>query len=315
MENYKTKQNLFAYFSGEDKKIFTISTLPKGYEAFAFNNKNEYGVAIECDLNIKISEKFSSIFIESRLDVVEKGKNYITLCCKKENLKNHFIDVAINFLDKLNRYVIINNPIQWYEDMSKLIGNNLKTKKVYDVLGELVCLDLVYNYEKDCHWDGPNGAINDIETPHTVFEVKSTISRNSNKIHVSSKYQFKKIGTAKTLFFIIFEESNVDNALSIKKLISKLIDKGFDKDELKENIERLGFNENSSDYDKKFSIVDSRFYLVDENFPVFNIEACIQNGFISNFYTNIEAQLDLGGMKFYEELHWDENSRIFQWSR
>lgn len=75
--------------------------------------------------------------------------------------------------------------LQWKE----LLGNKDIDARVYDVLGELVVLKYLAENGKIAEWNGPSGAIYDIDCETEYYEVKSSVSRSKRTITLSNRFQ------------------------------------------------------------------------------------------------------------------------------
>lgn len=246
------------------------------YSAYIFCKEDEYGVYIPYKGDKTINERFNLVYLKTMIITVSNVTTQVlTLSCKHETYKNEFATICYDFINlgenNKNRNLILDNPFEWFDRWKSLIGNRKTNLTVYDVLGEMQTLIYLYSIGNTPSWNAMNQGTHDIETDKESYEVKSTIKKTNKEITISSQYQLSKDNKKELyLSYCMFEQS--DLGICIDDLSIKLIDYGFDKNELEIYLEECGFALGKKEREKKYIIREMNLYHVDENFPKLNLE-------------------------------------------
>jgi hypothetical protein len=122
---------------------------------------------------------------------------------------------------------LLAEPLVWWDRWRHLLGDALVDKHDYDMLAELLALEMLVIggvfYEKR----GPFGGVVDIRTSTTDYEVKSTISRYGSVITISGQLQLAD-SSGKLLQLIHFRLEPVDEDISIDLVCDRLVSLGID---------------------------------------------------------------------------------------
>lgn len=240
-----------------------------GFDSWVYRDIDGYGVAIPYG-DEDIYERFSSVILKSQLMKLEGEVNKVlTLTCNIEILRNEFAVIAAQFIepgiDNFNRNEILRSPLDWWSKWSTLIGNTFVEKKVYDIIGELLSFEYLFESNQCPLWRGPTGGSQDIVTDNGSIEVKSTVRKYGAVITVSSQFQLSIGSKNNRLFFIRLERCLTGD--SVESIYERLVLKGVDQEMLDNNLNKAGIHKGSSMWKEKYEILEKRIYRIDEAFP------------------------------------------------
>jgi hypothetical protein len=179
--------------------------------------------------------------------------------------------------------------MRWRE----LLGNSIRQKKPYSVLGELLAFERLLEAGEEPEWLGPSGNSHDIEARLASYEVKSTLSKYSSTFHVAGQFQLRE--TPGRLLFIVhqrFEPSTTGE--SINTVVARLRAKGHDIAPIEAGLSRLGYEIGGSDRQVSYQLLESRRYHVDAAFPRIT-DTSFVGGVVPNGIVSIEYEVDLAG--------------------
>lgn len=256
---------------------------------YTFVMNDEMGVGIIYNKIDEIHESFNSFSLCTKTYFYdEKNTTFIMLLKKgKKGLKD-FSRVCASFVCEENRNSIILNPIDWWEEWRQLIGNTNKEQAIYPLIAELLLYYYVYKNDSTAKWNYHTYPTHDIESDSKTYEVKSTLSKYNSIIHVSSENQLKRGKNPLFLFFVRMEESL--DGLCLEDVLNKFCSEK--KSELMCSIKKAYPNLQTHQKKKKFKILDIRKYVVDDNFPVLNID----RNQIPSCINHISYDIDLLGL-------------------
>lgn len=271
-------------------------------EALNFSEKSETCINKSIYKVIKVNGKFivalaindNEEFLAKLEGVTVKkefidGQRHLTLTASK--CSSMFQKVAIDFLDYfVNNEDKRSNPQEWVDCWEELIGNKISKERIYDVYGELLVLRKLL--EKGYDAKLTNKGTIDIETPDTLFEVKTTLKKHGESITINSEFQLEKLDDRKIyLEYVKLEES--EQGESINSLIRSLEMLGY-------NIENIKIRcmDISTKYRiQKYKELEIREYLVDENFPKVTKESFV-DGKLPVGISKLTYEVDLTGINY-----------------
>lgn len=286
-----------AYFGSDLEKYMLLNTVLTEYPAFVFKKRDKFGVFIPADENEYFRESFSNAVLESEeLFINGKFRRCLVLSSTNSKFKSNFAYICSNFVDPgkdgSERMALLKDPDKWFMGWKGLLGNLEESKTTYQIIGELLTLiDLMEQGAKP-NWDGPEGGSVDVRFENGSLEVKSTVQRYNAEIVVSEQYQLKNCDI---LAFFRFEETKNGN-FSIESCSDRLIELGFDEKALSSGIQKNSI-ENTSEWKKKYNLLESRYYLIGEHFPKITNESFI-GGKIPAGISKITYTVNLEGLKY-----------------
>ena len=279
---------------------YRIQSVGDTYKAWVLREPGAYGVAIEYNDKV-VSEKFANAYLESRtISLEEDGNlNILYLYCKDKALRNEFAKVCFDFCNPGKngglRYKIVHNPLEWWERWSALLGNSIKSKRVYDVLGELLVLCKLLSTEDKVNWSAISFGTHDIETLNALYEVKSTTRKYASEIHVSSQFQFD-VEKELRLIFLRFEETNDGVSVDdVMRIISSLDPNKVSEYEL--YLEKHELQNGSQARYRRYKVLESRKYMIDDSFPRISATS-FKDDKIPSRVKHIEYDVDLVGIDY-----------------
>lgn len=297
-------EELRKWFStGIKKGGWKIESLPDEYPAYVVKDYYGYGVVIELpNKKILVNESFSNCTFNT--EIINSGDrdiNRLFFLCRDFDFYIEFASICAQLVEPgengKDRKKLLKDPLSWWKNWKLLIGNSTFTKNVYSIIAELMVLEHLYKNDKNVEWIGAKAGSVDIENEDNGYEVKSTIKKQGYTFTASSEFQLSttKYKTLK-LFFCRMEKSSSGN--SINQMVKKLVDLGYNKKDLEDDLKRLGLPYGNSSRNEKFSIIEKRMYPVTEDFPRIVPES-FKNDVIPNGITHIVYNVDLGAVKNY----------------
>lgn len=245
-----------------------ISTEP--YDCWVLKSDDWYGVGVPAVGQEDLSERFVDARLWSDDMMIDNiDTRLILLTSTQVNYRHEFAAICAQFVDPgkggVDRKALQINPLEWWARWRDLLGNAVKVKSPYSVLGELIALEQHAISGEQPKWTGIDKATHDISTQSASYEVKSTISRYETTVTISSQYQLECEGKDLFLIFCRFEETMTGRSMT--NVVDSLVTLGFDRLQLDKGLTNLGFEPGCSDRARKYSLLEMRRYMVDDSFP------------------------------------------------
>ena len=153
-----------------------------------------------------------------------------------------------------------NSKCKWLEKWKDILGNTNKNESPYSLLAELLVLKYLLKEGKNVFLS--NQGTHDIESEKINYEVKSTIERYSNEVHINSQYQMvPNNGKELKLVFVRLERSQ--SGYCIRDVINSLIGLGYDKKQLDKKIENFP----TSSLNEIYKVLETKIFTINDNFP------------------------------------------------
>lgn len=255
-----------------------------------------YAVAISFDDERIINEPFVGItLLTNTLNYDSKSFKVLYLNMLDTGDLKKFAYIAAEFIDIANRESILHNPYTWVDTWNNMFGNAKKKYMISDVVAELVALKYIYKKDKTAKWVGPQDGTHDIVCDDQVVEVKSTTNKTNTYVSINSRFQIDPNINEK-LFFVRLEPKPY--AESIDSLVYELVNLGYCKNDLEDNLKQMGYRAGNRTRKQTFSILNINSYVVNENnFPVINIKDLNDLSSTKNI-VGFKLTLDLASIPF-----------------
>ncbi len=272
------------------------SLVDTGYPAWSIILPDgRFGVAVPYGERGRVFETFASVWVESL--IMKNASKGPVLTLSSFDSSQAFASLCAEFVSPgvggRSRDALVESPVSWWKEWKGLLGNKNVERRVYDVLGELVCLEALSNMGLDPVWGGPNGASCDIDCGSKKFEVKSTLSRNSKNVQVHGLFQLSDDGMEKFLILAQFEPTV--EGLSIDEMVDVLAGCGFSRAELNNALLGLGYPSGNSARCKCYSLRGLTKYPVDDSFPHISSDS-FAGGALPLGVTSISYGISLDGV-------------------
>lgn len=276
-----------------------LRSLPTDYSAFVIRTHEGYGVAIKYEDSHVILENFANCKLYNReLNIDGETHLFLILECSLESLRYEFATICAQFVDPgvngVERKKIIGNPLNWWKKWKNLIGNSIVNKSAYHIIAEMLVLDYLYSNNSHIKWTAVESGVHDIESSEESYEVKSTIKRYGSTVTISGQFQLNS-STNVYLYFIRLENSPV--GISINDIRNSLVQKGYSIELIEEQLKKLGYEYGLSIRDEKYTVLEKRKYLIDQNFPKITKESFKSNK-IPDSIIHITYTVDLDGLEY-----------------
>lgn len=248
------------------------SLFDAGHEAWTIKTNAGYGVVILYDGVEEVFERFSDAVLKTDKFAFSDGQpvNVLLLTTQRESIDIPFSSLCAEFVypgetGELRRQ-LLNNPVAWWSQWKELLGNKDIDARVYDVLGELVVLKYLAENGKIAEWNGPSGAIYDIDCETEYYEVKSSVSRSKRTITLSNRFQLTPPkGTELYLIFCQFEAALY--GLCIDDLVNDLGGLGYSVESLNKKLLSMGLEKGRYDRRRRYMLHAMTKYHIDDSFP------------------------------------------------
>ena len=246
-----------------------MNSLPDNSSAIIIRNNEGYGVAIIFDDTRDISEKFANCRLFTQYLSIDGAENkYLILSCMLDSLRYEFATVCAQFvepgLNGIDRRNLLQDPLMWWKQWRELLGNAISDKNAYSVIAEMIVLDELYVNDNTVEWVAVTAGSHDIEGNAASYEVKSTIKRYGATITIAGQHQLQSLKRLQ-LYFCRLEKSKA--GLSINDMKERLVNDGYDKEKIEQQLYHLGYEHGSSVREDKYKVLEKRKYEVDEKFP------------------------------------------------
>lgn len=263
---------------------------------YLYKSQLEYSIAIPFEYERDIIEEFVGISLSTNyLNYNNTSFKVLYLHASNTIDIEKFAYVGAHFLLDKNREIILNNPYNWVDEWKEIFGDSIKSKMIYDVIGELISLKCIFEKDKSAKWEGPNSGTHDIVTNDTLYEVKSTQLKTDSKVTINSAFQLTPEHNEK-LYFCRLELKPYSN--SINSLVDDLVLLGYNQNELEIALQKLGYRKGSRARNICYDVLEIRSYEVnDHNFPVISLESINKLGPQNNIL-NYTLTLDLNGISY-----------------
>ncbi len=248
-----------------------LASLPPECPAFVYRAAGALGVAIPVPPDLVVNESFAGARLLSS-PAIGGGADaqWLRLESVRGRHRNEFAVLCSQFLEPGAggelRADLVANPVAWWQRWQELLGNAVRTRSAYDVMGELlVCERLLIRGELPS-WRGPEGASHDVETPVANYEVKSTVFRYGSVIHIAGQFQLLPSGGL-PLFLVHQRFEPSAGGDDVDGLVGRLVAAGMEESRLEALLATEGLPQGSSARRQRFRLLESRRFRVDAQFP------------------------------------------------
>ena len=288
-----------AFASIPNPGAISIKALPSEYPALVIRIPDGYGVAIETDDKMEVSEKFNSCrFHTGFISVDGVMRNYLILRSAFEEYRYEFASMCAEFVDPgdggKNREALLADPYTWWSKWRELVGNTNRELRVYNVLAEMMVLYHKYKDDPSTEWAATRMGSHDIECQNESCEVKSTLKRYGADITIAGQHQLEH-NKRLFIYFCRLEESF--EGTSVNEMKKRLVEAGYDAGKLEIELEKQGFERGANIRNKKYKLLERRKYEVDDSFP-----RIVSTSFKGDKYPqsiiHIEYTIDLDGINY-----------------
>ncbi|RQO51048.1 PD-(D/E)XK motif protein [Pseudomonas sp. KBW05] len=289
-------------FSNLDKsgRMLAIEGLPTTCPAWVFREGETFGVAVELQTDLALSEGFAGARLRTVKRVIAgQTRHFLRLESSTEWLRNEFGVICEHMVapgaDETPREALLADPLVWWERWRHLLGNALVNRTSYDTLAEVLAIERLVSLGIKFDWRGPSGGTVDIQTPTESFEIKSTISRYDSRVHIAGQFQLAlNSGQPLSLVHYRFEPSLQGE--SIDSVCKRLVTAGVQSALLEDSLARCGLEVGCSARKETFNVLEANVYLVDEYFPKVTPESFV-GGVLPAGVVHLEYQVDLSALQ------------------
>lgn len=245
-------------------------SIPNEYAAWSIRIADWFGVAIEYEGPMINEEFYSASISKEDLKINGEYKSLLILKSTNDKLRAEFAIICSDFVDPgiggEKRKKLLENPLEWFSVWKELLGNSLREKMPYSVIGELLTYYFLTKEGLDPCWSGPDASSHDFTSRSLDAEVKSTIKRIGYKVHIANEFQLNSsLDKELELFFYRFEVNA--GGLSINKVVNALVDLGVDYSTINKGLNKLGYKEGSHFRNEEYKLHEALQYKVDNSFP------------------------------------------------
>lgn len=255
---------------------YPIASINKlGFEGWTINNLGEFGVAIPCSEGPAFSERFASAkIIRTYMNFGGTSRLVLYLASSNRKTADQFAALCTEFVSPGEngsfRENLMNSPEVWWLNWKDLIGNKSISKKVYDVLGELIALLCLIESGESPNWNSefdPTASVDIFCPPNKEVEVKSSTVRAGKVAKINNTFQVTSSGGTEKYLFLVQLERLEHGGYCINDLVSILADAGYDREKLEKGLESRNFEQGRWDRKRTYKVNEITKYTIDDNFP------------------------------------------------
>lgn len=292
---------LYTFYSQVEGRR-TIESIDSSYPSYILKNNDIYGVAIPYYEDEIITESFSNMdFGTQKLNFDGSGpETYLTLTSKDFKYKDEFSHLCLDFIypghNGENRERLLENPLSWWVRWRDLVGNRIRNQKPYSVVAELLTIKRLQELgNEEIHWFELESPTHDIETLNAKYEVKSSLTKRKTEISISSQFQ---LSSEFPLFVIYYRMEESADGFSVDDVVD-LISTPENKMDYNIKLSEYGLPQGSTARKIKYTVLESRKYEVNENFPILKLSD-INNEQLLLHLQRLNYTIDLTGIDFDE---------------
>ena len=286
---------IFKYMDEDDRYIDLKDFVNNNCKPFAIKDNGWFGVAIELKLDdMDFYEEFENGKVLTQIKNYENSNHKILeLVSNEKEAVEQFALLCNDFIEFFNdNYVsdiFDDSKCKWLEKWKNILGNTNRKESPYSLLAELMVLR--YYIEKGEKVYLSNQGTHDIESQEMNYEVKSTIERYSNDVHINSQYQMIPNNAKKLkLVFVRLEKSQSGHC--INEIIESLIELGYDKKQLDHKRECFS----TSSLNEIYKVLEAKVLEINDDFPKITNESFKDNR-IPKGVKKIEYIVDLSDIE------------------
>lgn len=235
-----------------------------------------FGVAVPYSEEEEVYEAFANARVESLL--LKNISDGSVLVLSSYESSRAFASLCAEFVSPgkngAAREDLVSSPVSWWKEWKGLLGNRSIDRRVYDVLGEMICLEVLCGMGLDPIWNGPDGASCDIDCGTRKYEVKSTLSRSSKNVQIHGLFQLSNENEVEKHLLLVQFEPSIDG-FSINGMVETLAGNGFSRAEINNSLLDLGYPQGNSARNKCYSLHGLTDYIVDNSFPHISPESFV----------------------------------------
>lgn len=281
-------------------RAISISSISKEYPAWVLRYDDWFGVGIPFTDEQMVAERFSNVKLWSDTIIVGGDEvPLLLLSSNVESLRYEFATICAQFIDPgkdgVYRLELINNPTDWWRKWKSLLGNSVRDKETYSVLGEMLVYEKLMDMGQSPSWSALKRATHDIELKNSSYEIKTTISRYDMIVTINSQFQFQDTEKEVFLVFCRFEPSSL--GVSIDDVLERLVSKGVNRGILNDGLEGLGLEKGCSARVEKYKLLEMKKYKIDEHFPLIHSKS-FKNNQYPEHVRQIIYKIELSGLKY-----------------
>lgn len=228
---------------------------------------------------------------------------FLALQCKLEKLLPQFALLVDDILDSIaeepdNANLITRKTVdRWREMLKDSRQQLLSESQLSGLFGELLFLDRVTGLHGGLAleaWTGPQGNRHDFEFVNASFEVKTTSNHNNMVVSFHGTRQLEHTQEV-PLFVLAHQIERIPGGDSVPTLLNRLYNSGIDRFELLRKLSDVGYSEADATHytSTTFSVISSRTFLVDTNFPRITHETLTHQDFLEKI-SSLQYSVDLG---------------------
>lgn len=231
---------------------------------------------------------------------------FLALQCKLERLLPQFALLVDDILGSITQEPGDANRVtrkivdRWREMLNDSRQPLLGESQLSGLYGELIFLErLVAHHGASAleAWTGPQGNRHDFECANASFEVKTTTNHNNMVVSFHGVRQLE-VANNVPLYVVAHQVERVPGAESLPDLLFRLYVSGVDRFDLLRKLAEVGYHEIDAGHyvSVTFSILDSKIFLVDEDFPRITHETVTHGAFLEKI-SALQYAVDLGHLE------------------
>ena len=286
------KENIFSHKSLELKK-----------DTWAFVENNEFGIGFKYNNKVKaISERANNLHFSTQnktlyIDGIYQDVKLICLTSFNIDSIKEFSYIGDEFISEETQRLIQKDPYKWWNRWKELLGNSISDSSPVSILAEMIILKYLMGKYENVYWkDNTKEKTHDITTDIDAHEVKSTIMKYDNIVHISGQNQLDNKDKPLFLYFCRLEAAT-DGSYSLNSMYDDLVADNYDKNRLDKIFEHSNIDLKSISSKEKYNILEIMRFKVDDSFPRINRDI-FKGNVIPRGIITINYSLDLSNLDY-----------------
>ncbi len=287
------------FSNGLRNTAYIIESVGTDYPAYVLREDTSYGVAIPFE-NRKVFEEFAHAYLTCEFrNIAGKTGYYLLLTSDLENIRNEFATICASFVEPgkegEKREEILRDPSEWWNTWRSFIGNKMSDKQPYSIIAEMLVYEKLLVEGNVVDWLNTSYSTHDIQGKLADYEVKATLSRYGKQIQINGEHQLETSGKPLYLCFIRFEKD--ENGISVDDIVERLVSRGVSHSKINKKLEDQGYHPGASVRRRKYKILESCMYEVDDNFPAIRKDKFKDNQFPIGV-VHLSYQIDISHLEY-----------------
>lgn len=249
----------------------------EGLALYAVDSDGLRYVLFPVDRSVQFEEDRRSAGVQLQMrTLADSGRSmrYATLVCLKPRLADTFAALVDDVLSQVADAGV--DPVSacrrvlddWRDLLEREVSKGLSFQARVGLFGELWTLSELVRLSRDALrcWVGPTGSRHDFMAADISLETKTTSARRGRLLEIHGVEQLDAFPESQLYLGFVRIELVPAGGSSMVELIQDILERGVDRQLLRQRLNRLGLDEESN-LDERFRVTEQACFIVDDAFP------------------------------------------------